>query len=164
MELILHEFGIAGFLKIHLHGLGVLVGDLVNPAVRAIGEIHLLVAGHAVIPIIDEDRTIRAVLRAEAAIPWISGHHEIAVLLRFAAGAAAIKGFVAQIVDVDIIEEKGIPILRRPRVAEIDHRPAVGAFLISEISDGGDVGISMRIERLTGLAGVAGPLDGLPHV
>ena len=121
-------------------------------------------ARHLVIPVIHEDRPIRPVLRTQPAIPRIRRDHEIRLLLRPHPRALARQLLAAQLVHVDVVEEKRVAPFLRPLPAEIDHRPAVRALLILEIRDRLDVLIRELVPMLPRLPLVARALDALPHV
>ena len=164
VEVMGDQFGVGKLGEVDLHGLHGIGDDLIHAAVGAVGEVHLLVAGDLVIPIVDEDAAVRAILRGEAAEPAVGAHAEIDLLLAAIAAAGRDHRLAAQLVHVDVVEEELVAPFRGEGAAEVDHRAGVGGFLIAAPGDGLDVVVGVDVRVRAGLTLVAGALDGVPHV
>ena len=164
IEVMGDQFGVGKFGEVDLHGLHGVGDDLIDAAVGAVGEVHLLVAGDLVIPVVDEDAAVRAILRGEAAEPAVGAYAEIHLLLAAVAAAGRDHRLAAQLVHVDVVEEELVAPLGGEGAAEVHHRAGVGGFLITTPGDGLDVIVGVDVRVRAGLALVAGALDGVPHV
>ena len=158
------QLGVGKLREVDLHGLHGVGDDLIHAPVGAVGEVLLLVARDLVIPVIDEDASVRAILGREAAEPAVGAHAEIDLLLAAITASLRDHRLAAQLVHVDVVEEKLVAPFGREGAAEVDHRARIGRLFITTPGDGLDVLVGVDVRVGAGLALVAGALDGVPHV
>ena len=102
------------FARSTVTGCGRAVGDLVDPAVLAVGAVGVvLVALAGVGPVGDVDAAVGAVLQLQAAEPGVVGEQEVRAVRGDVAGALALEAVVVDAVAVDVAGEERVAVARR---------------------------------------------------
>ena len=164
MQLKIDKFGGWKFGEVHFARFDGIVNDAVDAAVGAVGEGFLLVAGDAIVPVVDEETAVGSVLGIEAAVPSVWAVDELFFAGAFETGSVAFEAFAAHAVHVDIIEKEVVSKVGWECVPEVDHGAAVGSFFVAAPRDGLDIGVGVWVGMGTGLTEVASAFHGMPEV
>ena len=164
MELKIDELGGWKCGEVHFAWLNGTVNDAVDAAVGAVGEGFLLVAGNAIVPVIEEESAVGSVLGVEAAVPSVWAVNELFFSGAFESGSVALEAFAAHPVHVDVIEKELVSPVGWEGVPEVNHGAAVGGFFVAAPCDGLDIGVGVWVGMGTGLTKVARAFHGMPEV
>src|SRR5207248_2868088 len=102
-----------------------LVGDAIDPAVLAIGDV-VVVAFAGVAPIDEVDVAGRAVVQAHAFEPLVIRQQEVGAVAGDEAGTFCFERIVVDAVAVGVAHEDAAAVLGRKGVAVIEHAAGVG--------------------------------------
>jgi hypothetical protein len=173
---------IVEFPEVLWRGLRLAVTDLEDAAVRAVVGIHLVVVALVlVVPVDHVHAAVRPVLEVDDLRPGVVGKQEVRRMRAQETGAARREDVPVDPRAVDVVHEQRSAILRRPGIAEVDHRPGMGmaaprrvrttiaavgreSEIMTMIGDGLDILIRVGIEVQAGLTLVAAPLRDVVEV